>query len=598
MTRSKGLRRTLVLSATLLVFCLAGISRPARAADDSLKMVPGDSLFCVRINNLDAALGQVDMFLAGLIPMGVSMPVKAQLGQMLGSPDAKGINTAGSFTLFGPLPGSGDPTRIGVLVPVSNYQQFVSGNTNVTAADASGISKIGPEGQQMLAVTQLGDYALATPVGDDQGLAQAKKTLSAASSGLASNLDAAELQRASSAPVWAYGNIQLAGKMFGPMIQAQLAAAKNAMQQAQGQGQMTMAPAAAVINMYSTMLDSLMKEAKYASLTLEPSGNKIGVGFVVAAVPGMGMADMLKGAATKPENKLLGYLDNGAAMYFAGSTDSPFWQKITEAYVNLLPSMMGGDLSSADVDKFKQLATNATAAFGGPVAMSFSAKAQSKPPFEARYVATLKDPSKFYQVVEEASKMMSDGPIAELYKNMGMSFAFDLTRKAETYKDVAIDTIKMKIAATDANSPQGQMIASMYGGGFNVQIATVDNLLVYAAGADPAPALHELIDKVKGSGPGQIPSEMQASLQLIPGAQKADFFMTYNIIRVMQWATAFMPIPLPQTNMPSQSSVAIAGNVGDGKMKLDIAVPKQQVMEVMGLVMQMQMQQMQQNNGG
>lgn len=595
MTRSNGRKRTGVWCATLLVFCLAGLVGPVRAADDSLKMVPSDCLFCVRINNLDAALGQVDMFLTGVVPMGVSMPVKAQLGQLLGSPDAKGIDLSGSFTVFGPLPGGNpDPTRIGILVPVSDYQQFVSGNPNVSAADAAGISKIGPGDEAILAVTQVGSYALATRPGDDQGLTQAKQALSAGTTGLAGGLGAAELKRANSAAVWAYGNIQLAGKMFGPMIQMQLAAAKDAMQQAQAPGQMTMAPATAVMNMYSTMLDTILKEVKFASLTVEPSASKIGAGVVIAAVPGMGMADVLQGTAAKPQNKLPGYLQNGAAIYFAGSMNAPFWRKINEASIDLLPSLMGGKLSTADIEKLKKLAADSCDALGGPVAGAISIDAKNKPPFEVKYAATLKDPAKFRQILDEASTMIDSGPIAEFYKSMGVKLTLDLQRTVETYKDVAIDAIKVGISLTDANLPQAEMVTAMYGEGMNVQVATADNLLVYALAQDPAPMVHELIDRVKGSGPGQAPSDMQTAMQLIPGADQADFFVTYSIIRIMQMATAFLPIPMPQMNMPSQSAVAIAGNVGDGKMRLDVAVPKQQVMEVMGLVMQMQMQQMQQ----
>jgi hypothetical protein len=561
-------------------------------------MVPGDCLFCVRINNLDAALGQVDLFLNGVFPIpgGVSMPVKAQLGQLLGSADAKGLNTAGSFTVFGPLPGGDDPdpSRIGILIPVSDYKQFVSGNQNVGEPDASGISKISPDGDDLLAMTQMGSYALATRIGAEQGLAQAKKLLSGSTTGLAGSLDAAELKRAGSAPVWVYGNLQLAGKMFGPVLQAQLASLKGALQQAQGEGQVAMAPAAAAMDMYTTMLDTLTKEARYASVALEPSADKIGLGLAVAAAPGTNMADMLKGAATKPENKLRGYLQNGAAVYFSGSMNAPFWQKINEAYISMLPGMMGNKLSTADAEKLKKMMTDISAAFDGPVAGALSVNPQNKPPFEMKYVAALKDSAKFYQMLDEVSKMMNEGPIAEFYKSMGMNITFDLKRKTDTYKDVAIDTIKMKIAPTDADSPEAQMITAMYGGELSIQLAATNNLLIYTLAQDPATMMRQLIDQVK-SGAGQVPSEMQSAMQMIPGADKADFFMTYSIIRLMQIASVFAPIP--QVNMPSQSAVAVAGNVGDGKMTLDLAVPKQQVMEVMQLVMQMQMQQMQQDNG-
>lgn len=108
MTHSNRLKKAFVLS----VFCAASLAlaSPATAASgDPMKMVPADSLFCVRINNLDGALSQVDMFLSGLIPFGVSMPVKAQLAQFLGNSQPQGVNTAGGFILFGPLPG-GIPT--------------------------------------------------------------------------------------------------------------------------------------------------------------------------------------------------------------------------------------------------------------------------------------------------------------------------------------------------------------------------------------------------------------------------------------------------------------------------------------------------------
>ena len=39
--------------------------------------------------------------------------------------------------------------------------------------------------------------------------------------------------------------------------------------------------------------------------------------------------------------------------------------------------------------------------------------------------------------------------------------------------------------------------------------------------------------------------------------------------------------------------MAIAGDTADGKLTIQLAVPKQHVLEIMGLVMQMQMQQQQ-----
>jgi hypothetical protein len=130
----------------------------------------------------------------------------------------------------------------------------------------------------------------------------------------------------------------------------------------------------------------------------------------------------------------------------------------------------------------------------------------------------------------------------------------------------------------------------------NIQLATVDNLLLYALAQDPAPVEHDLIDQAKAGGPKQTPSEVQAAMQLIPGADKADCFVTCNIVRMAQMVSAVAPVPMPAMNVPTQSNIAMASHMGDGKMTVNVAVPKQHVQEIMGLVMQIQMQKMQQDN--
>jgi hypothetical protein len=56
---------------------------------------------------------------------------------------------------------------------------------------------------------------------------------------------------------------------------------------------------------------------------------------------------------------------------------------------------------------------------------------------------------------------------------------------------------------------------------------------------------------------------------------------------------AFMPMPMPQVDVPTQSNLAIAGTIGNGKLLLNLAIPKQHVLEVMQIVMRMQQQKMQ-----
>ena len=588
MTPRNRRKRTLMVSALLLVFCAAGLGlvQPAHAADPA-DLVPKDCLFCVRINNLDNALGQVDMFLTGLFPMGISMMAKMQLGQVLNNGQPQGLDTSGGFAIFAPVPGASDPTAIGILAPVSSYEAFVS-NANVSTADAQGISKIGPPGSPMLAARKLGDYALLSPIDTAQDLANAAKPAAA----LSADLDAAESKRATTAPVWAYGNIQMAGKMFGPMIQAQLGQMKEMMAGMQEDNPQA-AASANVMDMYSSILNTLMNEAKYSSLALTPSGDKINLSLVTAGMPDSKMAQMLQAGPAAPNTKLAGYLDGNACINFLGK-DTPFFQSINDMYINeMLPKMMGGAADDAQMQEFKTLAKSAMDAFGGAVAMSMISDAKNKPPFAIKYVAELKDAAKFSQLLDQATKSLASGPLAEFYEGMGMKMSLDVKRKAETYKGVAIDTIKFNLTSTNADAPEAQAMQKIYGDGLNVHLAATDGVLVYALAQDPGTAVRGLIDKVKGGG-GQASGELQSAMKLIPGAEKADLFMTLNALRLMQFvgAVAPMPLPIPEGELATQSNIAMATRAADGKMTFELAVPKQHVLEIMGVVMQMQQQGM------
>ncbi|MHC4482892.1 MAG: hypothetical protein ACYSW4_05030, partial [Planctomycetota bacterium] len=91
------------------------------AGDQLLQMIPAQSMFCVRVNNFDYTLSQIDQFLAGVspMPMGISMLVRMQLANILGSPELNGVNMSGSFAIFGPILGTDmtDPDNIAILVP-------------------------------------------------------------------------------------------------------------------------------------------------------------------------------------------------------------------------------------------------------------------------------------------------------------------------------------------------------------------------------------------------------------------------------------------------------------------------------------------------
>jgi hypothetical protein len=596
MIRRNWAKKTFVLWTSLFAFTAIGIGAAAatgQTSSDPIAVIPAEAMFCVRISNLDATLGQVDQFLTGIFPASTSMPVHAQLGQFLGSADAKGVNTAGSFAIFGLLPG-GEPSaalRIGVLVPVTDYQQFVEGNPKVGPPDAQGISQIG-EGDRTLVAVKTGDYALVTTSGNRQALIEMKNLLSGpGTTPLSKRLGSEELKRATDSPIWAYANIQVAARIVEPMIQKKLQEAKEGLKAAQEQTPLMMGQPEAIMDAYVNLLSMLMKETQFVSLSLHPSATAIRADSVVAAVPDTEMSRILSMDGSQQQPNLLGYLENGAIMNGVFRMSPAFSKTITAKYLDMLPAIMGKTASKEDIEQFKQLATSSADALAGPIAFSVLPDLKSKPPFRVRYVAVLKDKEKFYQVLDQTAKMMNEGAIGNLYRDLGLKMQFDLKRNVTAYKDVPINAIHVAMQPVDTNAPEGQMISAMFGEGFDLRLATVDNLLIYTLSVTPEKDMQALIDQVKSGGPGQAPSEVQAAMQLLPDAKNAEFFMTYNYLRVLQMVTALTPIPIPQMDVPTQSDIVIAGDIGNGKLQASVAVPKQHVLEIMTVFMKMQQEQ-------
>jgi len=598
---TKTNRRTITLMLWAILFtggAVAGAAEPA--STDPLQLVPPESLFCVKINNLDATLGGLDQFVTGLAPFSPSVMAKSQLAQFLGSTDANSINMSGSLVLFGLLPGGETPSlsRIGVLLPVTDYRKFVASNANVAEPDAQGISRIGPEGQQKLIAANAGGYALVTSAANQQVLTEMKTWMPRGTTSLAKRLSAEESKRAQSTPVWAYANVQAVYKMFGPAIQEKLQQAKETFKQMQAQGQgQPMMGLDGVMDMYSTLLNTLMQETQSASLSLDPTATMLRMEFAMAAVPETEMAKALTGSSAAPDRSFVQYLQNGAVMNILAAVDPASWNRFNDMSINLLAQLAGKPTSDPEVRRIRKITTDATNALGGTLAGSFSVDTKGKPPFALRYVVGLKDAQAFNRILDEMPKIVNSGLIADFYRKMGIKLDMELQRKAETYKDVAIDALKITITSTDPNSMQGQIIEKMYGSGMNGRVAMTNNLLVYTIGADPMAALKELIDQVKSPASGsQVPSEVQAAMQLIPGSEKAAFFATYNYPRVLQMAMTMMPMPMPvqPPAVNSQSNIALAGGAANGKLAVQIALPKQHVQEFMGMFMQMQQQQMQQ----
>ena len=188
----------------------------------------------------------------------------------------------------------------------------------------------------------------------------------------------------------------------------------------------------------------------------------------------------------------------------------------------------------------------------------------------------------------------NDSGIADFYKTMGLETSYIIKRNVDSYKGVSIDSAKFIMKPIDMNSPQAQMIQAMYGEGFVYRWAIVEDLFLCVVGDDVDAQIRQLIDTTQAGGPKEPGGEMKAALALLDDAEKADFVGTLNYIRLMKVIMSFVPIPMPQMNIPTKSNIALAGSSGSGKMTIDVAVPKEHLQEITAMAQMMMQQQMMQ----
>jgi hypothetical protein len=132
------------------------------------------------------------------------------------------------------------------------------------------------------------------------------------------------------------------------------------------------------------------------------------------------------------------------------------------------------------------------------------------------------------------------------------------------------------------------MIISIYGDEFDYRWGMVDRLFACATNSDVNSTIRELIDQVKTDSSKHIGAEMKAALSLLPEASKADFVVTCNTLRLFNMATSMIPMPIPPMDVQTKSNIVIADRAADNRMVVNIAVPKQHLIEIMSAFMMMQ----------
>lgn len=94
--------------------------------------------------------------------------------------------------------------------------------------------------------------------------------------------------------------------------------------------------------------------------------------------------------------------------------------------------------------------------------------------------------------------------------------------------------------------------------------------------------LGEQFDGVGAKPPGLMGPQMSMVSAMLPQAAQADVVGTFDLMQLIGLAAASSPVPLPvpDMNVPSRSRMAYAVTADAGRMAVDIAVPKEHIIEI------------------
>ncbi|MEK7995998.1 MAG: hypothetical protein AAB403_19535, partial [Planctomycetota bacterium] len=571
-----------------------------------LGSIPAKSLFCVRINKLVGTLGTVNEFLKGIAPesFDAQAAVISKLGKALGDEKLSGVNRSGNFAIFAVnvpsqsaggvagQPAGGRPMAnmfIGAMLPVTDYEKFISQNPNCGKPDDEGISTITVDGRPASLVTSFRRFALVCPPNAREKLIPVKKMLAQGESSLVTVLDDEQQKLAGSASVWAYVNVKEASGLIGPMFFAQLEQMKTQLQKMKesGQGPPMMVDPSGVMDFYGGMFRMLMDGTDHVTVALSPAPETCSLTVGVKAVPGSDMAAIIGSPMSGDFGNMLGYLDDGAMMNLGCKVDRASLKVAYAKLIDLVGKMTAGAVPEADLDKIKTLTAKMFDAMGDSLAISAGTTGPEPPLVSIKYVLKVKDEASFKEVIDEQLKMMQDGTFAKLYKGFGMEMDFKVQRQTDTYKGIQIDSAKLAFKMGDEKSPATAMIRKIYGDALDYRWAFVKGHCVYAIGGGADKVIRELIDQVQAGGPSEPAVqkfESQISNAGLSVAQ-ADAVGTFNYVRMLNMVLGAMPMPAGASavklDVPTTSNIAFAGRTtSDGVLKLQVVLPKEHLLEI------------------
>ncbi|RKY13510.1 MAG: hypothetical protein DRP52_02555 [Planctomycetota bacterium] len=586
-----------------LVVALCASPGVHAANDDALlNTLPGDCMFCVRVNNFNESLGKLDSYLAGASPIPVSLAMMAnmQLGAAIGDPMLTGIDQGGNFAAFALFPETeGAEPLIGILVPVTDYKKFIETNPNCKPAENGLTLLTAPNSMQgdFLLARASEKYALAGPPTEKAAILAVQKALTAESK-LAKRLSADQTKAAATAPVWAYVNLAKLYDKYNKDALAMLAITYEEMAKAGGGMEEMMG---FQFKMLAAAFKEFAGEADSATIALTPEPTILSVDVALQAKDGTDLSKMLVADKSTDGYTLSRYLDNNDAVNGLMKMNRPLMQKFYGKMFDIMEAATNESSSKEQTAKMKSLTQKMIAAMGDEVSISYS-YASSTPPFKMQEVIEIKDSAAMKALMAEGMDYANT-----LYKDMGIPVELKYEQSVSTYKDATIDVISISMGKSDdPNNVMRKELEKIYGDDFKYYMAQTNDKFFITMGPDSEKTLKSLIDQpaLVSAPSGDIKIAMDA-LQNTPYTPYDDFVCSVNVIKLIKGMGEMMRTMGvhadmgPGFNMFSslesiepKSCLVMGGTVSDGGASLRVAVPKQHLIEVVAMAMQIQQKAM------
>jgi len=579
-----------VAAISLVATAVWAVDAEQPRGDRVLQLTPAESLFCVRVNNLSGALSQATEFLTGIVPDGFDARTMAmaKLSEMMGQERMEQVRQRGNFTMFGVMLPNGEGNQgpfadlfVGILVPVKDYDAFVGGDSPA----GRGVVTIDVDGQPRAVAARCGRFALLSWPGAEDKLRRVRRMLRDENASLGDVLSAEEKKLAATAPIWLYADVEKASVLVKPMVFGKLEQIRAELKKASEKGDMPIVNLEGIIRFYGALLDMVTNETASVAVGVMPSADACRVTFAMKAVPGTKLAGTMAAVPhASAYKRALGNLHDGAVINFAAAMDGEAWEKSYHLFIDLMPKMIDAEVSQAELADLRELISKSFGAMGESLSFSFVTGGEGPGMFSMQYVFEVEDEAAMEDAIRDGLHVVNSEMYRKFMENFGLQTRAAVESDTETYRGVRINAARLTFETDDEDSPQGQMIAALWGGGFDYRWGVTDGHCVYVIGKEADKHARDLIDQIKAGGAKGVCAEMKAALDAIPNSEKADAVGTFNYVRILNATLSAMPLAngknLPPLNAPTEGNVAFAAFSGEDGFTIEMVLPKKHVVEI------------------